>query len=222
VEWIMDNLLKNFFVRLAVAAMTIASVVFYLHKVPLDLNNNIDHVFFYQNIWLYSSFIVAFAITGLIFVYVVWMSFDFVVPILKGPAILAFIITLLLGFLLLIPFIGPGLNRHPFEFHLVAVAIPVFVFIIDWRFEKTGYFPEMKEKWEFVRTFDLGVIFGTLSTFFICWVLENGQGLQLSSGFAGGAITFQLIMANLLFDPAIYRIELPAGERYRARRHQGR
>src|SRR6185295_1074987 len=148
------------------------------------------------------------------FVYVLWMSFDYVVPFLKGPAILALAVTVSLGTLLFIPLMGSGLHNHPLRFHGIAVVIPIAVYFIDWALKNTHYFPEMKEKWDFVQTFDLAVVFGTASTFFICWFLEHGQGFLLSSGFAGGAITFQLIMANLLFDPTIYRIELPSGQKF--------
>jgi hypothetical protein len=75
-----------------------------------------------------------------------------------------------------------------------------------------------EEKWKYIQTFDLGIILGTVSIIILGWFVEKGQGAWTSSGFAGGAITFQLIMANLLFDPALYRIEVPAGERHGFRR----
>jgi hypothetical protein len=97
----------------------------------------------------------------------------------------------------------------------------MLVYGIDYSFKRAGYFPELLEKWKYIQTFDLGIILGTVSIVILGWFVEKGQGLWglwVSSGFAGGAITFQLIMANLLFDPALYRIEVPAGERHGFRR----
>jgi len=211
-DWIMEKLLERFMVRVLIAAIALVIVMHYLLNHPFDVNSETD-AFFYQNVWLYSGFVISFFITGFIFLYVFSKSFDYPVPALKAPAWFALLVTAFLLILLFIPRFGL-LRHHPWLFQLIAILIPILVYGIDYSFKRAGYFPELVTQGKYIQTFDLGIIFGTVSIVILGRFVEKGQGLWASSGFVSGAITFQLIMANLLFDPALYRIKVPAGERH--------
>jgi hypothetical protein len=211
-DWIVSNVLSRFRYRLAITAVIIAGIALYLGRYPapaqLAGSESVhleDSAYFYQNVWLYGGFLVSFAITGFLVVYIFSKSFDIRVPRLKTPALLALLIAVLL--LGLLSFGLLYIHIHPLVFHSIAVATTIFMYLMDRGFKHTTYFPKLDEAWTSVNTFDLSLIAGTAGTVVLAHFIEKSQGPMLASGFAGGAIAFQLIIANLVFDPALYRIQ---------------
>lgn len=212
-DWIVKKVLSRFRYRLAITAVIIAGIALYLgrYSAPAQLVagyesvHHEDSAYFYQNVWLYAGFLVSFAITGFLVVYIFSKSFDIKVPRLKTPALLALLVAVLL--LVLLSFGLLYIHARPLAFHLIAVVTTILMYLMDWGFKHTTYFPKLNDAWGFVNTFDLSIIAGTAGTVVLSHFIEKSQGPMMASGFAGGAIAFQLIIANLVFDPALYRIQ---------------
>lgn len=94
------------------------------------------------------------------------------------------------------------------EWSPIALVFGVYRFD-RWLIEKnSNHFHKLCKSRDFVMSFDLGILIGLVVTFVISKIMgyvvdENAFVL----GFGSGATAFQLIIANLIFDPCLYDFE---------------
>lgn len=187
-----------FFVRYVGAVVIIIFTIWWFFIFKSVTEENLDTV------WCLSGLITTTLITGIIFIKQIFIEgLKIRVERLKGIGILTFIFCL---FLVLVCGIGIVIFPHkdfPWISPLVSgttIIVPLAVFIIDWRLKETGYYPIMEMEWDFVSLFDAGVLTGVVTVNLLKKVIK------LPAGFVGGAAAFQLIVANILFDPIPYII----------------
>lgn len=162
---------------------------------------------YFQNIWIFAGFIITLLITGFSLFRITYNSFDKRVPELKP--VIAFCS---LGFLALIVLVAFGLgsgmlhNWPTFVFHLLAIAISIYIFEMDYLLKKSGYFPLVTNSWNFVFEFDIGIIIAVVLVVIFGHLIEGIHGKFVAAGFIGGATAFQLLIANVLFNPIYYEI----------------
>jgi len=84
-------------------------------------------------------------------------------------------------------------------FVLLSLITAIRIWIMDLKMTEIESFQHLKE----ILVLDQGIFVGILLTIVIGFILDLVV-TGLSDGFVGGATAFQLIIANLVFDPKYY------------------
>jgi len=153
----------------------------------------------YNNLWLICSFGVTFVITGVIFLTINFpknKSND-----LADERVVLYVVSGILFAIFLVSLIK---FWRPSEFNtlilnLLAVLISVLILGVDCYLVRSGRFPRLREIY---FPFDLSVVVGVSVVVVLDLIGEHILGIMSKLG--GGAAAFQIIMANLVFDPRNY------------------
>ncbi|MCG2709947.1 MAG: hypothetical protein Q8N12_02765 [Thermodesulfovibrionales bacterium] len=97
-------------------------------------------------------------------------------------------------------------NWPTFVFNLLAIAISIYILVMDYLLKESGYFPLVTNSWNFVFEFDIGIIIAVVLVVIFGHLIEGIHGKFVAAGFIGGATVFQLLIANILFNPIYYEI----------------
>lgn len=147
----------------------------------------------FQNTWLISAYIITTLITGVMFICIYRTATGEVKNAgLWGLFALIFFIILTVIAIFKI---------HSSSKLLIFIP-PVCAFIVllvDYKLSKAG----LERLKQVYPPFDLGVLIGVLAVAILQMINKNTDP-NLIYGFGGGASAFQLIMANVVFDPSNY------------------
>ncbi|MBI4684466.1 MAG: hypothetical protein HY755_04640 [Nitrospirae bacterium] len=203
-NFIAQHILGRLVYRIAIGIIIIVVItIMTLQKISDEPSTR-----YFQNIWIFAGFIITLLITGFSLLHITYNSFDKLVPALKP--VIAFCG---LGFLALIVLVAFGLgsgmlqNWPTFVFNLLAIAISIYIFVMDYLLKKSGYFPLVTDSWNFVFEFDIGIIIAVVLVVIFGHIIEGFHGKFVAAGFIGGATAFQLLIANVLFNPIYYEIK---------------
>jgi len=183
---------KNILARLAVTiiAVTIAQTIWrfsFASTTPLNC-------IVFQNLWLTCAYAVTTIVTGIMFIILYFRSEKDV----RDRGIWGFIVfALFLIFTIVSAF---NLKSESPLFFFLPIGFAAAVLIVDWQLNKAGLKGLQGSHW---FAFDLAVLVG-VSTVVILQYLNAAPPNDLIYGFGAGATAFQLIMANIVFDPTNY------------------
>lgn len=147
----------------------------------------------FQNLWLICAYFITILITLVLFICIYFTTNSEIRE------------TGFLGFIALIIFIiilGFCLGNLDSSSKVLIFIPPIFVgiiFFIDYKLSKSGLCQLRKVYF----SFDLAVFVGVLMVAILQLININDNPI-LVYGFGGGASAFQLIMANIIFDPLNY------------------
>lgn len=202
-DFIATNILGKLFYRIFISL----SVIFLASVMTLGKITEESSAAF-QNIWIFAGFMITFLITGFSLVSIIYNSFDKRVPNLK--TVVAYCGIGFVGLLVLIVFgLGSGMLQKwdTLSFHTLAIGISLYIFFMDYLLMKSNYFPQIANNWDSIFEFDLGVVAAIVSVVLFGHFIGTIHGKPIEAGFIGGATSFQLLIANVLFNPLYYKIE---------------
>ncbi len=174
------------------------------------LNSNDSKNIAFVKAWICVGNLVTLFISGFIVCYIITEAFK------KFASSLAIFIewVLSLGLCVLMVFAYFKMSSvthdrlNYLEFSPIVIVLIILLF--DLYFLKKNnqeYFPRLHQSRAFVLNFDFG-IFGSLAlTYTVSLTMKNTFGNEFTQGFISGATAFQLIIANLIFDPCLYKFE---------------
>lgn len=197
----MFNPLKKLPVRCGIAAAIVFGILVLdiYYQVPEDN---------YRNLWALAGALTSALITGIIFlIHIVIMSLRHSIEysyyklyiLAVTFSFIIFILTLLFSIIAIVSLIQNPNNPINFIYYW-ALLLPLLVLIEDILLKKTQHYPLMEIEWTYIKLFDGGILFATAFIFVISLLLED----YFPDAFSGGALAFELILANVLFDPIVY------------------
>lgn len=209
VKAIVDRL-KTFKVRVILAvSLTMATALFLATRSAPS--PELEH--FFQNVWIWISMVIATFLTFVIIVYVIFRSLRKnaidLGEVLGGLIALSLlsVLTLLYPWLEFI-----NLNADPLTFQVASIIVAGSILMTDIQLKESGCFPKLEDQWQSVWVFDMSILIGIIVVIGMCALFESSYGTRTAGGFSGGAITFQIILANLVFDPELYEPRFPDRE----------
>jgi len=187
---------KNILVRLAVTIIVI-TITQILWRYKFTSTTQINSVVF-QNLWLTCAYFVTTIVTGIMFIILYFRAENDV----RDKGILGFFVFILfLAFTIISAF---NLESESLFFFFLPIGFAAAVLIVDWQLNKAGLKGLQGSHW---FSFDFAVLIG-VSMVAILQYLNGAPNTaspnNLIYGFGAGATAFQLIMANIVFNPTNY------------------
>ena len=188
------KLYNKVIVRLGVTilAVIITQLCYKKYLSSLDNDQTILYLVF-QNLWLTCAFAVTTLVTGVMFI-CIYLTAN---PKVRKKGLIVFPVFLLFFITTYIFATNIGSKKEWLIF--IPVAFAFLVLIVDMILSQAGL-EKLKKNY---LPFDLAIFIGVLVVAILQIVNKNGN-LSLIYGFGGGASAFQLIMANIVFNPSNY------------------
>lgn len=194
------NKYKNWKIRLIITMIIVVIIALIWHFGFSPQQGKYSEL---QNLWLLGAYFVSFFITGILFFSVHFNTYQNTSINDKVKDALAVGVIFLLVDLaaLLVAFLCFHSNS-PLLF-IIPIVFAGTVFWLDHLLSKAEIPGLANEKW---RYFDVAVLTGVSAVAILQWAMVTIDGVpeQVVNGFGGGATAFQLIMANIVFDPEAY------------------
>ena len=188
------DLYKMILVRLCVTVVAIVATCVYW-RLAYSTPKAGDFIVF-QNLWLACAYGISSILTGILF-FAVFFGED---GKAKNVGIFGFFIFPFFVVICILSIIYR--SSSSFFFYILPLVVAIIVFFNDWVLSDAGLKGLQDKKW---ISFDIAVITGILAVLILQKSIGSAVPDELVYGFGGGGAAFQLIMANVVFDPDSYQ-----------------